>query len=84
MHKIKNGTAPSSFLKKFERPTRSYHSTRFPSGNFKKPQIKLRKVRFRMSIIGPAIWNNLAESTEKEIQSSSLFKTKIKEKKQIT
>ena len=40
----------------------------------------LRKCRFRISIRGPAIWNNLVGSTEKEIQSSFLFKTKVKRK----
>ena len=79
MHKIKNRTAPSSFLEKFEQPAHSY-PTRFSSGNYRKPQIILRKCRFRISIRGPAIWNNLVRSTEKEIQSSSLFKTKIKTK----
>ena len=79
MHKIKNRTALSSFLEKLEQPTHSY-STRFSSGNYRKPQIKLRKCRFRISIRGPAIWNDLIGSTEKEIQSSSHFKTKIKSK----
>ena len=79
MHEIKNRTAPSSFLKKFEQPSHSY-STRFSSGNYRKPQIKLRKCRFRISIRGPAIWNDVVGSTEKEIQSSSHFKTKIKSK----
>ena len=79
MHKIKNRTAPSSFLEKFEQPTHSY-PTRFSSGNYRKPQIILNKCRFRISIRGPAKWNNLVGSTEKEIQSSSLFKTKIKRK----
>ena len=77
MHKIKNRTAPSSFLEKFEQPVHSY-LTRFSSGNYRKPQIILRKCKFQISIRGPAIWNNLAGSTEKEIQSSSFFKTKIK------
>ena len=79
MHKIKNRTAPSSFLEKFEQPAHSY-PTRFSSGNYRKPQIILRKCRFRISIRGPAIWNNLVGSTEKEIQSFSVFKTKIKSK----
>ena len=80
MHKIKkNGTSSSSFPEKFEQ--RSYsHSTRFSSGNYRKPQIKLRKCRFRISIRGQAIWNDLVGSTEKEIQSSSHFKTKTKSK----
>ena len=77
MYKIKNKTAPSSFLEKFEQPAHSY-PTRFSSGNYRKPQIILRRCRFPISIKGPAIWNNLVGSTEKENQSSSLFKTKIK------
>ena len=78
VHKIKNRTAPSSFLEKFDH-AHSY-STRFSSGNYRKPQIKLRKCRFRISIGGPAIWNDLVGSTEKGIQSSSYLKTKIKSK----
>ena len=53
---------------------------RFSSKNYRKPQIILRKCRFRISMRGPAIWNNLVRSTEREIQSSSLFKTKTKRK----
>ena len=79
MHKIKNRTASSSFLEKFEQPSHSY-STRFSSENYRKPQIKLPKCRFRTSIRGPAIWNDVAGGTEKEIQSSSHFKAKIKSK----
>ena len=79
MHKIKKGTTPSSFLEKFEQPSHSY-LTRFPSGNYRKPQIKLRKCIFRISIRGPVIWNDLVGSTGKEIQSSSHFKTKMKSK----
>ena len=79
MDKIKNRTVPSSYLEKFEQPCHSY-STRFSSGNYRKPQIKLRKCRFRISIRGPAIWNGLVGNTEKEIQSPSHFKTKIKSK----
>ena len=79
MHKIKNRTAPSSYLEQFEQPAHSY-PTRVSSGNYRIPQIMLRKCRFRISIRGPATWNNLLGSTEKEIKSSSLFKTKIKRK----
>ena len=79
MYKIKNRTAPSSFLEKFEQPAHSYPA-HFSSGNYRKPQIILPKCRFRISIRVPAIWNNLVGSTEKEIQLSSLFKTTIKRK----
>ena len=77
MHKIKNRTAPSSFLENLEQPSHSY-STRFPIWNYRKPQVKSRKCRFRIFIRGPEIWNDLVGGTEKEIQSSSRFKTKIK------
>ena len=66
MHKIKNRAAPSSFLEKFEQSSHS-HPTRFLSWNYRLQQIKLCKCRFRISIRGPAIWNELVESTEKEI-----------------
>ena len=79
MHKIKNRTAPSLFLEKYEQPAHSY-PTPFSSVNYRKPQIILRKCWFRISIRGPAIWKNLVGSTEKEIQSCPLFKTKIKRK----
>ena len=79
LHKIKNRTDPSLFLEKFAQPSHSY-STLFSSGNYRKPQIKLRKCRFQISISGPATWNNLVGSKEKEIQSSSQFKTKIESK----
>ena len=79
MHKIKNRTAPSSFLEKIDQPAHSY-PTRFSNGDYRKPQIVLRKCRFRIPFRGPAIWNNLVGSTGKEIQSSSLFKTKVKRK----
>ena len=42
MHKIKSRTDPSSFLIKLEQLSRSY-PTRFSSGNYRKPQIELRK-----------------------------------------
>ena len=79
MQKTKSRSALSSFLEKFDEPSHSYQ-TRLSNGNYRKPQIKLRKCRFRISISGPAIWNDLIGSMEKEIQSSSLFKTKIKSK----
>ena len=79
MHKIKNVTAPPSFLEKSEQLSHS-HPTRFSNENYRKPQIKLYICRFQISIRDPAIWNDLVGSTEKEIQSSSLFKAKVKSK----
>ena len=48
--------------------------------SYRKSQIRLRKCRSRISIRGPTIWKNLIGKTEKEIQSSFHFKTKITSK----
>ena len=79
MHKIKNRTAPLSFLEKFEQSFH-LHTTRFSSGNYSKSQIELCRCRFRISIKVPAIWNGLVVSTKKKIQLPSLSKSKIKSK----
>ena len=76
MHKIKSRTDPSSFLETFKQPAHSYPA-RFSSGNSK---IILRKCRFQISIRGPTVWNNQVRNTEREIQSSSIFKSKIKKR----
>ena len=76
MNKIKNRAAPSSFLENLSSLLiRIQHAFQVAVIENHKPN--LRKCRFRISIRGPAIWNDLVGSTEKEIQSSS-FKTKIK------
>ena len=73
MHKIKNRTTTSSFLEKFEQPAHSY-PTLFSSRNYRKPQIILRKCRFRISIRGPTIWHNLVRSTAKKFNRFLLSK----------
>ena len=75
MHIIKNRTL--SLLKKNDQPAHLYPIC-FSSGNYRKPQIISSTCRFWISIRGPAIWNKLVRSTEKEIQLPCLFKTKIK------
>ena len=80
MHKIINRFAPSSFLEKFDQLSHSY-STCFSIANYIKPQIKLYKCTFRISIRGPAIWwNEIVRSTEKVIKPSPLVNTKMKNK----
>ena len=79
MHKIRTGSGPSSFGKTFEMPSHPY-PTRFSSTSYKKPKIKFRKSRFRISIRGPTIWNDFVANTTKELESSSLFKSKVKAK----
>ena len=65
MHKIKDRTTTSLYLEKLEQLFHWY-STHFSSRNYIKPQIKLGKCRFRISIRGLAIWNDLVGSTKKK------------------
>ena len=79
MHKIKNGTVPAAFHTTFKMPSHSY-PTRLSSVNCSKQKTRLRKSRFQISIGGPAIYNNFVANIEKELESSSLFKSKVKTK----
>ena len=79
MNKVKNGTGPTAFHTTFKIPSHSY-PTGFLSVNYTKPKTRLRKSRFRISIRGPTTWNNFVANTEKELESSSLFKSKFKTK----
>ena len=79
MLRIKNGTRPAAFHTTFKmRPHPC--PTRFSRVNCSKPKSRLRKSRFRISTRGPAIWNNFVANTEKVLESSSLFKSKVKTK----
>ena len=49
MHKIKNRTAPSSFFGKFKQLSHSYPRP-FSRVNYRKPQSKLCKFSFQISI----------------------------------
>ena len=60
----------------FKMPSHSY-PTRFSSFNYNKRKTRLRKSRLRISIRGPPLWNNFVATTEKELESSSLFKSKV-------
>ena len=75
MHKIKTGTDRTAFHTTFNIPSHSY-PIRFSSVNYSKPKTRLRKSRFRISIRGPVTWNNFVANTEKELESSSLLKSK--------
>ena len=60
-------------------PAHSY-PTRFSGVNHSNSKTRLRKGRFLIPIQGAAIWNNFVANTEKELKSSSLFKSKVKTK----
>ena len=79
MHRVENKTAPSIFLTKFCKPSRSY-PTNFSAHNFLVPALKLRKSRYRVSIRGLLLWNNILTAAEKTQESLPKFRTTIKEK----
>ena len=79
MHQMKIGTGPAAFHTTFKMPSHS-HPTRFSSVSYSKQETRISKSRFRISIRGPAIWNNFVANTEKELESSSLLKSKVKTK----
>ena len=79
MHRVENKTVPSIFLTKFCKPSYAY-PTNFSAHNFLVPTLKLKKSRYRVSIRGPLLWNNILTAVEKNQESLPKFRTTIKEK----
>ena len=63
----------------FKIPSHLYPA-RFSNLNYSKPKTRLRKRRFWISIRGPATLKKFVTNTEKELEYSSLFKSKVKTK----
>ena len=79
MHQVENKPAPSIFLTKFCKPSHAY-PTNFSAHNFLVPTLKLKKSKYRVSIRGLLLWNNILTTAEKTQESLSKFWTTIKEK----
>ena len=79
MHRVENKTAPSIFLTKFCKPSLAY-PTKILSHNFLVPTFKLSKSKYRVSIRGPLLWNNILTTAEKNQESLPKFRATIKEK----
>ena len=79
MHRVENKTAPSIFLKKFCKPSHPY-PTNFSVHKFSVPTLKLKKNRYRVSIRGPLLWNNILTAAAKTQESLPKFRTNIKKK----
>ena len=79
MYRVENKTAPSIFLIKFCKPPHVY-PTNFSAHNFLVPTFKLKKSKYRVSIRGQLLWNNILTAAEKTQESLSKFRTTIKEK----
>ena len=79
MHRVHTKTSPPVFTGSFQRISYLY-STRSSTLNFSQPKLKLTKSKYRISIRGPAIWNDFVEDCLKSIEKTPFFKVKMKSK----
>ena len=79
MDRVHTKTSPPAFAGSFQRISR-LHSTRLSALNFSKSKLKLTKTKYRISIRGPAIWNDFVEDCLKSIEKTSFFKVEMKSK----
>ena len=78
MHRVENKTAPSMFLTKFCKLSHRY-PINFSAHNFLVPTLKLKKIKYRVSIRGLLLWNNIFTAAEKTQESLPKFRNIIKE-----
>ena len=88
MNPVESKTAPSIFLTKLRKPSHAYPPN-FSAHNFLIPTLKLKISKYRVSIRGPLLSNNILTAAEKNQQSLPKFRTTTKEKllsmtKQVT
>ena len=77
MHEVETETAPAVFLPKFQKPAHPY-PTNFSKLNYIKPTSQVSRSKYRISVRGLALWNELSKGSEKEIENLLLFKSKVK------
>ena len=77
MHRINTNSASIQFLDKLTKPAHLY-PTRFCQLNYTKPTHKLNRLKYRISIRGPYIWNEYLTKKEKEIKLTFNFKLVVK------
>ena len=75
MHKVKIETVAVVFLPKFEKLAHPY-PTNFSKLNYIKLTSQLSRSKYRISVRGPALWNEFLTDSEKEIENISLLKVK--------
>ena len=76
MHKVKIETVAVVFLPKFEKLAHPY-PTNFSKLNYIKLTSQLSRSKYRISVRGPALWNEFLTDSEKEIENISLLKVKM-------
>ena len=65
MHRINTNCEPIVFLHKLTKPAHLY-PTRFSQINYSKPNHKLNRCKYRISIGWPYIWNKYLTKKEKK------------------
>ena len=75
MHRVHTKTSLPVFTGSFQRISHLY-STRSSTLTLSKP--KLKQTKYRISIRGPAIWNDFDEDCLKSIEKTNFFKVKMK------
>ena len=79
MNPVEGKTAPSIFLTKLRKPSHAYPPN-FSAHNFLIPTLKLKISKYRVSIGGPLLSNNILTASEKNQESLPKFRTTTKEK----
>ena len=79
MHRVHTKTSPPVFTGSFQRISHLY-SRRLSTLNISKPKVKLTKTKYRISIRGPAIWNDFIKDCLKSIEKTPFFKVSMKSK----
>ena len=76
MQRVENKTACSIFLTKFDKLSHAY-STIFSAHSFLVPTLKLKRSKYRVSIRGPLLWNNVLIAAEKNQESQVSLENKL-------
>ena len=79
MYKFNNKQTPRIFHDLTEKPVHQYPN-QFSKTNFSLKRFLLSTTKYSISYRGPKIWNDFLTNEEKEMQSNSLFLSKIKSK----
>ena len=79
MCKFNNKQIPRIFYDLVEKPVHQY-STQFAKTNFSLKKFSLNTAKYPISYRGPHIWNDFLINKVKEMQSHSLFLSRVKSK----
>ena len=77
MHNVYNQTVPATFFALVQKVSNLY-PTGFTKLCHKISKTNLANCKYRISSREVLIWNNFLSHSEKQIESSSLFKSKLK------